>query len=48
MLVFTGRRGLERIFEVRVATFAQKHAEHLRPQTSHVGAQEELEMNGPV
>jgi hypothetical protein len=48
MLVFTGRRGLETIFEGRVAAFVQRHAEHLRPQTSHVGAQEKLEMNGPV
>jgi hypothetical protein len=36
------------IFEVQVVAFAQRHAEHLRPQTSHVGAQEELEINGPV
>jgi hypothetical protein len=36
------------IFEVRVVAFAQRDAEHLRPQTSHMGAQEELEINGPV
>jgi hypothetical protein len=36
------------IFEVQVIAFVQRHAEHLRPQTSHVGAQEELEINGPV
>jgi hypothetical protein len=35
------------IFEVQVVAFAQRHAAHLRPQTSHVG-QEELEINGPV
>jgi hypothetical protein len=46
-LVFTGRRGLETIFEGRVAALAQRHAEHLRPRTSHVGAQEVLGMNGP-
>jgi hypothetical protein len=45
-LVFTGRRGLDMIFEVRVVAFVQRHAEHLRPRTSHVGAQEELEING--
>ena len=47
-LVFTGRRGLDMIFEVQVVSFVQKHAEHWRPQTSHVGAWEELEINGPV
>jgi hypothetical protein len=36
------------IFKVQVVAFAQRHAEHLRPQTSHVGAWEELEINGPV
>ena len=36
------------IFEVQVVAFAQRHAEHLRPQTSHAGAWEELEINGPV
>jgi hypothetical protein len=36
------------IFEVRVVAFAQRHAERLRPQTSHMGAWEELEINGPV
>ena len=36
------------IFEVWVVAFAQRHAEHLRPQTSHVGAQEEVEINCPV
>ncbi len=42
-----GRRGLETIFEGRVVALAQRHAKHLRPQTSHVGAQEVLVMKGP-
>ncbi len=46
-LVFTGRKGLETIFVVRVVALAQRHAEHLRPQTSHVGAREVLGMKGP-
>jgi hypothetical protein len=46
-LVFTGRRGLETIFVVRIVALAQRHAEHLRPRTSHVGAQEVLGMKGP-
>jgi hypothetical protein len=35
------------IFEVRVVALAQRHAKHLRPQTSHVGAQEVLVIKGP-
>jgi hypothetical protein len=46
-LVFPGRRGLETIFVVQVVALAQRHAEHLRPRTSHVGAQEVLGMKGP-
>ena len=48
MLVFTGRIALDAIFEVRVVAFAQRHAKHFKPRASQVGAQEEVDMKGPV
>ncbi len=45
--VFAGRRGFDVFFKVQVVTFAQRHAEHLRPWTSHVGAHKVLGMKGP-